>query len=98
MAAPDSVTGYHFLVDLTDDERQLANDPYQRERALWQKLRTNVMSQNQTVRGVVTASTTIPSEMFWSCRTTEKHRGTLAAQFEPCPIHPQAPEKSYLPD
>ena len=36
----DCVGGYRFLVDLTEEERQLANDPYQRERILWQKLRT----------------------------------------------------------
>ena len=27
---------------LTDEERQLANDPHQRQRALWQRLRTEV--------------------------------------------------------
>ncbi len=36
----DCVRGYHFLLDLTEEERQLANDPHQRERALWERLRT----------------------------------------------------------
>ncbi|MGO9096952.1 MAG: nucleotidyl transferase AbiEii/AbiGii toxin family protein [Bryobacteraceae bacterium] len=36
----DCVRGYRFLADLTDDERKLANDGHQRERALWQELRT----------------------------------------------------------
>lgn len=31
--------GFRFLVDLTDEEKQLANDSHQRERKLWQKLR-----------------------------------------------------------
>jgi predicted nucleotidyltransferase component of viral defense system len=38
----DCVRGYRFLADLTDDERKLANDGHQRERALWQELRTAV--------------------------------------------------------
>jgi predicted nucleotidyltransferase component of viral defense system len=37
----DCVRGYRFLMDLTEEERQLANDPHQRERALWQTLRTS---------------------------------------------------------
>jgi predicted nucleotidyltransferase component of viral defense system len=37
----DCVRGYRFLVELTEEERQLANDPHQRERALWQTLRTS---------------------------------------------------------
>ena len=37
----DCIRGYRFLGDLTDEERQLANDPHQRERALWQTLRTS---------------------------------------------------------
>jgi predicted nucleotidyltransferase component of viral defense system len=37
----DCIRGYRFLVDLTEEERQLANDPHQRERALWQTLRTS---------------------------------------------------------
>ena len=37
----DCVRGYRFLLDLTEEERQLANDPHQRERALWQTLRTS---------------------------------------------------------
>ena len=36
----DCVRGYRFLLDLTEEERQLANDPHQRERALWERLRT----------------------------------------------------------
>jgi predicted nucleotidyltransferase component of viral defense system len=39
----DCVRGYGFLVDLTEEERQLANDPHQRERALWQRLRTGAV-------------------------------------------------------
>src|SRR5437867_12294106 len=35
----DCLRGYRFLLELTDEERRLANDPYQRERALWQTLR-----------------------------------------------------------
>ena len=38
----DCIKGYRFLTDLTEEERQLANDPHQRERALWQRLRTDV--------------------------------------------------------
>jgi len=38
----DCVRGYRFLLDLTEEERQLANDPHQRQRALWQRLRTEV--------------------------------------------------------
>ena len=38
----DCCRGYQFLLDLTEEERQLANDPYQREYKLWQKLQTNV--------------------------------------------------------
>ena len=37
----DCIRGYRFLVDLTEEERLLANDPHQRERALWQTLRTS---------------------------------------------------------
>jgi predicted nucleotidyltransferase component of viral defense system len=37
----DCIRGYRFLVELTEEERQLANDPHQRERALWQTLRTS---------------------------------------------------------
>ena len=37
----DCVRGYRFLMELTEEERQLANDPHQRERALWQTLRTS---------------------------------------------------------
>jgi predicted nucleotidyltransferase component of viral defense system len=35
----DCVRGFRFLADLTQDERVLANDPNQRERALWETLR-----------------------------------------------------------
>ena len=38
----DCVGGYRFLLDLTEDERLLANDPHQRQRPLWQRLRTEV--------------------------------------------------------
>ncbi len=38
----DCVRGYRFLMDLTEEERQLANDQYHRERALWQRLGTDV--------------------------------------------------------
>jgi len=34
------VRGYRFLMELTEEERQLANDPHQRERALWRRLRS----------------------------------------------------------
>ncbi len=40
----DCVRGYRFLLNLTEEERQLANDPHQRERALWQRLRAEVGS------------------------------------------------------
>jgi predicted nucleotidyltransferase component of viral defense system len=38
----DCVKGYRFLLDLAEEERLLANDGYQRERALCQKLRAEV--------------------------------------------------------
>ena len=38
----DCVRGYRFLEELTEDERRLAGDPHQRERSLWQTLRTEV--------------------------------------------------------
>ena len=38
----DCCRGYQFLFDLTEEERHLADDPYQREYKLWQKLRANV--------------------------------------------------------
>ena len=38
----DCIRGYRFLMDLTEEERQLANDPHQRERALWERLRTDI--------------------------------------------------------
>ena len=38
----DCIRGYRFLVELTEEERQLANDPHQRDRALWERLRTDV--------------------------------------------------------
>lgn len=45
----DCIGGYRFLVDLTEEEFQLANDSYQRKRTLWQKLRMDVIHQHQTV-------------------------------------------------
>ncbi len=45
----DCIRGYRFLVDLTEEECQLSNDPYQRELVLWQKMRTNVIEQQQAV-------------------------------------------------
>lgn len=41
----DCVRGYRFLVDLSEEERQLASDPHQRERALWQRLRTGASTR-----------------------------------------------------
>ena len=38
----DCVRGYRFLVDLTEEEARLANDPHQQERDLRQKLRTEI--------------------------------------------------------
>ena len=38
----DCIGGYRFLVDLTDEELQLSNDPYHRELFLWKKMRTHV--------------------------------------------------------
>jgi len=38
----DCARGYRFLLDLTDEERQLANDPHQRQRALWETLRSAI--------------------------------------------------------
>jgi len=35
----DCARGFRFLIDLTEEERTLANDQHQRERDLWQKLR-----------------------------------------------------------
>ena len=35
----DCVRGFRFLADLTPDEQALANDPHQREQALWERLR-----------------------------------------------------------
>jgi predicted nucleotidyltransferase component of viral defense system len=37
----DCIRGYRFLLDLTEEERQLANDPHQREHELWQMLRAS---------------------------------------------------------
>ena len=34
----DCARGFAFLADLTDEERVLAGDPYQRERELWERL------------------------------------------------------------
>lgn len=44
----DCIKGYRFLVNLTEEEKQLASDPYQRERILWKKLWTNINDVNQT--------------------------------------------------
>ena len=38
----DCIRGYRFLLELTEEERQLANDPHQRQRGLWQTLRTAI--------------------------------------------------------
>jgi predicted nucleotidyltransferase component of viral defense system len=38
----ECVRGYRFLADLTEAERVLANDPYQRERVLWQTLLADI--------------------------------------------------------
>jgi hypothetical protein len=38
----DCIRGFRFLADLTEEERQLAADPHQRERTLWQRLRSAV--------------------------------------------------------
>lgn len=40
--AADCIKGLSFLVDLTPDEQILAADPYQRERAIWERLRNNL--------------------------------------------------------
>jgi YD repeat-containing protein len=34
----DCVRGYHFLTELSEDERQLAADPHRREIGLWERL------------------------------------------------------------
>lgn len=36
----DCVRGFRFLAELTPEEQVLANDPHQRERALWERLTT----------------------------------------------------------
>jgi hypothetical protein len=38
----DCMRGYRFLADLTDDERRLAAHPYQRERALHERLTAEI--------------------------------------------------------
>ena len=38
----DCVRAFGFLADLTDDEHTLARDQYQREQALWDRLRTEL--------------------------------------------------------
>jgi predicted nucleotidyltransferase component of viral defense system len=38
----DCTRGFGFLADLTDEERVLANDQHQRERKLWDRLRSEV--------------------------------------------------------
>ena len=40
----DCVEGYAFLTELTDEERTLASDPYEREREMWERLRTHLPS------------------------------------------------------
>jgi predicted nucleotidyltransferase component of viral defense system len=40
--AAECVRGYRFLLDMTEDERQLATDLYQRQRVLGEKLRAEV--------------------------------------------------------
>jgi predicted nucleotidyltransferase component of viral defense system len=39
----DCIRGYRFLLDLTEEERILAADPHQRQRALWQKLKADIL-------------------------------------------------------
>ena len=39
----DCARGFAFLTDLTDEERALANDQHQRERALWERLGTTIV-------------------------------------------------------
>ena len=38
----DCINGFAFLAALTPDEQALANDPYQRERVLWEKLQADL--------------------------------------------------------
>jgi predicted nucleotidyltransferase component of viral defense system len=45
----DCIGGYRFLIDLTEEERHLSKDPYQRELQLWQKMRTSVNGQQLEV-------------------------------------------------
>jgi len=40
----DCIRGFGFLADLTPEERMLANDPNQRDRALWERLRAELVS------------------------------------------------------
>ena len=40
--AADCANGYTFLIGMSDEEKALANDPYQNERPLWEKLRKEV--------------------------------------------------------
>ena len=39
----DCARGFGFLADLTDEERVLANDQHQRERTLWDRLRSEIV-------------------------------------------------------
>ena len=39
--------GFGFLADMTNEERVLANDPHQRDRALWDKLRTELQTAEE---------------------------------------------------
>ncbi len=38
----DCAKGYAFLAEMSAEEQTLAADPYQRERGLWEKLRTDL--------------------------------------------------------
>ena len=40
----DCVRGYRFLVDLSEEERQLAGDPHRRLQTLWETLRAEVIA------------------------------------------------------
>jgi len=49
----ECVRGYRFLLGLSEDEKLLAADPHQRERALYQKLRAEIAGQGQETQGNV---------------------------------------------
>lgn len=40
----DCIRGFGFLMEMTREEQRLANDPYQRERLLWERLRGSLPS------------------------------------------------------